>query len=316
MNRTDRFRGRVGFAVGTGRCGTKFMAQVIGMEPRVASSHERNILNESFHRYCKWYGLPVDHEGFLQAKEAEIREDLQEHVFSFEASAQLSSSIHELYERFGARFVLLARSPDRVVNSFMRKTVYEKPFVCGNPHLALGYQPCEDFHHFLGRIAPVGETFEPWNEMTRVGKLAWYWNAVHADIFEQMENIPEAHRRVERIEDLSFSRYLETARFLGFKVTIGKQIYDDLVRRRPNALRDVPTVAAWTASEAAEFEAEVAPMAERLGYEYRVERILSRQERRAGERSGKNPPEIGARENPSMSSRHWWQRILLRLRTP
>ena len=96
MNRADRFRGRVGFAVGTGRCGTKFMAQVVGMESRVASSHERNVLNESFHRYCKWYGLPVDHEGFLRAKESEIKEDLQKNIFSFEASAQLSSSIHEL----------------------------------------------------------------------------------------------------------------------------------------------------------------------------------------------------------------------------
>ncbi|MGQ9671036.1 MAG: hypothetical protein ACUVWY_12885 [Desulfosoma sp.] len=87
----------------------------------VAASHERFPLNEPFHRYCKWYELPVDAEGFLQAKEREIREDLAHKAFSLEASPHLSLSVVELYERFHARFILLVRTPHEVVSSFLKK---------------------------------------------------------------------------------------------------------------------------------------------------------------------------------------------------
>ena len=59
------FENKVGFAIGTGRCGTLFLYQLMEKEPQVASSHERNPDNETFHRYCKCHDLPVDHEGFL-----------------------------------------------------------------------------------------------------------------------------------------------------------------------------------------------------------------------------------------------------------
>lgn len=35
---------KVSFAIGTGRCGTHFLAEVIKMEPGVSSVHERNPL--------------------------------------------------------------------------------------------------------------------------------------------------------------------------------------------------------------------------------------------------------------------------------
>ena len=179
INLQDRnFKNRIGFAIGTGRCGTKFIAQIVDRESNVSSVHERNPLNETFHRYCKWYGLTVDNEGFLQEKEREIQQDFQENFYSFEASAHLSLSIQELYDRFEAKFLLLVRSPEKVVNSYLRKGWYEKPAVRVNPNLAPGYQECEAFHHFLGRIVPSGEKFEQWNQMSRVGKLAWFWNAL------------------------------------------------------------------------------------------------------------------------------------------
>jgi hypothetical protein len=45
------FQEKVGFAIGTGRCGTKFLAKVIELEPGISSVHERNPINETFHRY-------------------------------------------------------------------------------------------------------------------------------------------------------------------------------------------------------------------------------------------------------------------------
>ena len=274
--------GSVSFAVGTGRCGTQFVARVIDLEPNVASVHERNPLNETFHRYCKWYGLPVDHEGFLQTKECEIKQDLEKSSFSFEASAFLSLSLQELYDRFEAKFILLVRSPEQVVNSYLGKGWYAQPAVRANPNLTPSYQNGRKFHHFLGRIMPSGEKFQKWNQMSRVGKLAWYWNALNSRVLEQFENLPKTHWRVEKLEDLSYDRYLEIAEFIGFQPTVTQQMYEKLVKRRPNALTELRqrrpdkytnalTVEKWTASEVAEFREQVEPMAERFGYEYRLD---------------------------------------------
>ena len=78
---TEDLHNRVGFAVGTGRCGTTFLAEVVSHETRVASTHQRNDLSEAFHRYSKWYGLNVDDEGFLAEEERAIRADLVMHDY-------------------------------------------------------------------------------------------------------------------------------------------------------------------------------------------------------------------------------------------
>ena len=189
---TRDFDGRVGFVIGTGRCGTHFMFKVLSLESNVSSAHERNPLNECFHRYCKWYKLPVDDEGFLRTKEREIGQDLKDHHFSFESSAYLSLSVQELYDRFGAKFILLVRSPERVVISLLRKGLYEDPIVWADPQLALGYQDLSSFHHFLGRIVPSEEKFLQWNHMSRVGKLAWYWSAVNASVLDRFVELPRS----------------------------------------------------------------------------------------------------------------------------
>ena len=266
-------RGKTGFAVGTGRCGTNFLARAVGLEPHVASYHERSPYNDTFHRYCKWYGLPIDHEGFLHTKEMEIRQDLQDHLFSFEASAYLSLSIEELYARFGAKFLLLVRRPERMVNSFLEKGWYNKPYYRADPNLVPSYQETKFFFLFLARFVPSGEKFLEWQTYTRVGKLAWYWNAMNARILEQFSNIPVDHWRVEKIEDFQFDRYMDFARLMGFEPTVTRQTYESLAESRPNKRTGVPTIASWSAQAIVEFEKEVAPMAQQLGYEYRVDRL-------------------------------------------
>ena len=134
------YRGKVGFVIGTGRCGTVFYAKLGELEPHVAASHERFPLNETFHRYCKWYELPVDSEGFLQAKEREIQDDLSRKAFSLEASPHLSLSVVELHERFQAKFILLVRAPHEVVSSFLKKGFYRQPYAVKDPDLAPSYQ--------------------------------------------------------------------------------------------------------------------------------------------------------------------------------
>ena len=125
------FTNKVGFTIGTGRCGTLFLYHVMEKEPDVASSHERNPENEAFQRYCKWHRLPVDDEGFLAIKEREVRGDLEQRAYSFEASPYLALSVRELHERFGAKFLFVyAREPFcfllHLLNLFFLSTAGEK----------------------------------------------------------------------------------------------------------------------------------------------------------------------------------------------
>lgn len=206
------YRGKVGFVIGTGRCGTVFYAKLGEMEPHVAASHERFPLNETFHRYCKWYELPVDSEGFLQAKEREIREDLAHKSFSREM--------------------------------------------------------------FLARIAPKGPHFSIWNAMTPIGKIAWFYRAYTEKTLEKLNALPDGTYRLVRIEDFDHEAYVEASRFLGYEPQVTKASFDALAASRPHSFSKKKEIFRWTKREVHEFEEQVAPIAERLGYPFRVKDIL------------------------------------------
>jgi hypothetical protein len=282
----NAFDGRVGFCVGTGRCGTTFLAQAAGREPGVAASHERLRLGACFHMFCKWHGIPIDAEGFLLDREEAVRRDLAEHQFSFECSALLSHSVEELFGRFRARFVLLVRSPAETVASFAVRGWFMKPCARKDPGLPPSYREGEEPRHFLGRNIPHGAEFERWTRLTQIGRIAWFWQARNRAILEQFRRLPEAHCRIQRLEDLDFPQYQELAQFLGWGSQIDAGVFAELARARLNAGPNPPRrFTDWSPAEAAEFEAQVAPVAEALGYEYRVQRLAAPARASAG-----NPP--------------------------
>ncbi|MGE3807556.1 MAG: hypothetical protein AB7K24_23070 [Gemmataceae bacterium] len=270
----NEFAGRVGFCVGTGRCGTTFLAEVASREPDVAAAHERLRLAATFHMFCKWHGLPVDAEGFLLDRVEAIRRDLANHRFSFECSALLSHSLAELYERFAARFVLLVRNPEETVASFAVRGWFLKPIARRDPTLPPSYREGEEPRHFFGRNIPHGVEFERWTGLTQIGKLAWFWQARNRAILDQFDSLPAAHRRIVRLEELDFERYRELAAFLGWQPQVDAGSFVELAAARLNAGPNQPRrCQAWSEREAAEFEAEVAELAARLGYEHRVEKL-------------------------------------------
>lgn len=258
----------ISFAVGTGRCGTKFLYQVLEKEPFVASSHEKHPLSDTFHRYCKWYDLPVDHEGFLVEKEKSIKEDLKNHDFSFESSAYLSFSIHELFQRFNSKFILLVRKPDKVVNSYFTKGWYEQTPIINDSDLIPSYQPSKLFHHFLGRTFPKGDEYHRWNSLTRIGKLAWFWKTLNAMVLKQFDEIPESNRMIVRLEDLDFKKYKEITGFLGFETTIRNKDYINIVNKKPNSFNNNRDMGEWTKKEETEFFSEVSELASKFNYLY------------------------------------------------
>ncbi len=266
----------VSFCVGTGRCGTTFMAELAGLEPAVAASHERLRLPATFHMYCKWHGIEVDAEGFLVDRERVVREDLAEHDVSFEASALLSHSIAELAARFDARFLMLVRNPHDTVASFAARGWFLDPIPWADttkpPTISEGMNP----RHFFGRNLPRGDEMNRWRQLTQIGKLGWFWAARNGAILEQLRQLPASRRTIVRLEDLDHSKYVEIARALGWEVTIDAARFGEIAAQRLNAGPNEPVhPSTWDPVSAAELEVEVRALAEALGYEASTKRRVA-----------------------------------------
>jgi hypothetical protein len=285
MTRPD---GTVAFCVGTGRCGTTFITELLGLEPEVVASHERLRLAACYHMFCKWHGIPSDAEGFLADRDLAVANDLSARRISFEASALLSHSIAELAERFDARFVLLVRRPDACVASFAVRGWFQEPIAWRDrskpPTIPDGANP----RHFFGRNLPRGDAaFERWSRLTQLGKLGWFWAARNRAILEQLAALPPARRTWLRLEDFDHARYLALGEFLGFRPTVTAERFAQLAESRPNTGPNIPlALDAWPEHDGREFEAEVALLAEAFGYEHRIATL----------RAGANPVAAPARD--------------------
>jgi len=255
----------ISFAVGTGRCGTQFISEVLKNERDFLSSHERDPLSDTFHRYFKWYGLPIDSKGFLVQKEIAIQQDLTKHKFSFEASAFLSLSILELHKYFDARFVFMVRSPEKVVNSYLKKGWYNQPFQFEDPSLPLSYQRSEKFHHFMGRMAPSGDELVEWNKSSRICKLIWYWTALNQRVLDQLDHLPRESFCVQKIEDLDFNAYQSLVRFLGAEPTLTERKY--LRISAPNSISKKGEMMNWTEEDKQYLLTYSRTTAETLGFD-------------------------------------------------
>lgn len=253
------------------------MYQVLKMEHDVAAHHERQPLGDAFHRYCQWYRLPIDQSGFYDYKDSGIRSDLVKHVLSFEASAYLSLSVLELHRRYDARFVLLVRRPDRVVASYLQKGWYGAPLLRADPRLAPGYQLDPEGllqNAPFSRIVPFGDDDAlQWHRYTIVGKIAWYWSMLNAAVVAQFQQLPAEAWRIVRLEDMSFDRYREVARFFGVETSVSEARYRRLVESRPNTLNPARSVSDWNSQECLEFEQMVRVQAESFDYPWKVEAL-------------------------------------------
>ena len=93
------------------------------------------------------------------------------------------------------------------MQSHVNKGWYEKSFEQNNQDLALGWQMAKHPHHYFGRISPIGPYFKEWNNLSQVGKCAWYWKTLNSSIEEQFSKIPKDNWLIQKLEDLDFQAY-------------------------------------------------------------------------------------------------------------
>jgi len=274
------------FAIGTGRCGTAFVARLLALEEGVAAHHESHPFNEAFRRYCLWNHLPVDARGFLDIKRRELEQTHISGKVFFEASAYLSLSVLELHETFGSRFVLLVRDPIDTINSLWVKGWYEEDYRKDAAELAVGFHDLGPAIHFFSRLVPKGDDFRRWSGLSRVGKLAWYWATLHDRILAQLSKLPPDAWTMVRLEELDFAEYQRVARFVGAPGALNEQRFTEIVHERPGALWRRRQLDEWTTTEVNECAAAVEQVATILGYDTDVmSRWVRHQKRSTGARA-------------------------------
>ncbi len=255
------------FAVGIGRSGTHFLQELIGEDHDFLSHHIELLDADSFAQYCIWNDLPVDLEGFLYTRAGWITQAGNSGKRYFESNPYLALSIRQLYQRFGARFVHIARRPEDVVNSHYIKGWYAQPLKHSNPNEALGFQPNMLTNHFFGRLVPKGDEFLHWQKLSQIGKISWIWNAINVKIVEQLSQLPQDQHQFIKLYELDHKCYLQFHKFIGGKTPMTEDRFEQIRNAKPGKAKKHRFPKSWTQQEQQEFLDETQTARDLLKFE-------------------------------------------------
>lgn len=253
----DRNLKKLVLATQAGRGGMKWVCRIFAAHENANGGGERNRLAESFYRYIKWNNLPIDTKGIIDLTRREILADWEDFDISLVSSPYFAHDFLELYEQLKPDRVIWAiNDPTFTVTSFYNKGWYAQPYERGNRDLVNGLQPGmeDEWSHMFGRIEPVGEFYDEWKGLTRIGKLAWFLNEVVTSAHRQMQQIPEEKLWILRLEeaDQNYAYYLRMAKAFGLRPLINENKFLSL---KQFAARDEEnTPKSWSEREHEEFE--------------------------------------------------------------
>ena len=257
----------IAFAVGTGRCGTNFLYNLLKKHKDVASSHERLPLNDTFMRYVKWYNLNIDLKGSIEVKKELIHKDLNQASLSFESSPYLSLSIDDLSKEFSCKFILLVRHPESVIKSFINKGWYEHDFAIENSNMAPSFQPFLKIrqHHNFSRLIGYGSEFKNWSKLTQVGKLAYFYNEINNSCLNQLKQISDENYKIIKIEEFDYDNYLDLVDFLGIEKPLRFKTFESIRNKKHNTIK-LKKKYIWSSDDLKQYEKITKAIRERLHY--------------------------------------------------
>ncbi len=275
------------FVVGTGRCGTHTMWKVFESLPNTLSTHEgvgmiragpptfigkRLALGcmPEFNAYLYHY---AGEEAFNRTFEPDPEMmTLMDRCFAgrsssiawcrtngiayCDANAFGFNFINYVHIRFpSARFLHLVRDGYACVQSWSRRGPSTYPDRLPNP---------EAISWLLAKPTPFPSevAHASWARFDRVQRISWFWNTVNANIAERFDRIPDANKRVLKIEEVNRETLPGILDFCGLP-----QDYkpESLTPSDPSAGPSIE----WTPENKRKFNALAAPMMERFGYALR-----------------------------------------------
>ena len=243
--------------VTTGRSGVKWLHEIFRAHRNVMGGSERNPIEESFYRYVKFHKLPVDVSGVINLTKRDIMMDWEKNDISVTGTPYFSHDFMDVYSALTPdRIIWGINDPRFTVTSFYNKGwyFYEEDYL--NHHLACGLQPRSGgkWNRTFSRIVPGGEFYQVWNRLTRVGKIAWFLNATHMDIWSAITRIPKGDVWMFRLEDAdqNYSYYKKMSSSFELGSILPQEKFFSLKKRASNGEEN--TEHNWSKVEQAEFE--------------------------------------------------------------
>jgi hypothetical protein len=174
------------FVLSTGRCGSKFICNLLGLSPEVAAHHEPEPILQYFSNYA--YHHQNDGEiltGMIHAARMElVLRDYNENKIYVESNQCLTFfayALSNLYPR--SKFVHLIRHPGDFVASAVKK----------GWHL-------NDSIWEAGRVRMAGH--DAWTRLTHIEKLSWTWHTTNEYITRFGTDLEQGRFAAYRIEDI------------------------------------------------------------------------------------------------------------------
>lgn len=240
------------FVLSTGRCGTKWLTQLLRNDPRIHANHNDypELIRHSriaYERYDKQAELVQ--EVLRVSRDGYILDAYQRNRVYVETNNRItffSYAIERVYPR--ARYVHLVRHPGDFVRSGLRREWYNGAL------------------HDGGRIR-WHEDQERWQQLSRISKIAWLWNETNNHIEEFLSTIDSSKFMRIKSEDM-FSNLDSCRHLIEF---VGAKIQDSVIVKSRSSkvnrqlLGNVPLYEKWTTDEKEELRRFV-PLHSRYGY--------------------------------------------------
>jgi len=241
---------------GAGRCGQNWFAKIFNSHSNWIGTCERFADYEAFYRYIGYYNLPIDKEGIFKLFELASNRDMAKYKNTFIASPYLSFGVNELHERLSPNYLFFnIRNPIKSVESFYRKGWYLNPnnFTINSPLIDIS----DNLKRTFSRIVPHGVFFKEWIELTRIGKIAWYWATINKAIYDDFNKIKNVKKFSIKLEDVdqNYEIYEKLFNKFNFNKQMTKKQFYGVINKAPNrGPNDKYNYKDWNNLEKKEFE--------------------------------------------------------------
>jgi hypothetical protein len=210
------------FVLSTGRCGTKWLTELLRQDQRVRVNHNDypELLRESRMAYEGYHANPQLFQAVLRAARDGYLLDAhrrnQRYVETNHRITFFAYAIHRVYPK--SRFIHLYRHPGDFVRSAIRRHWYSGTY----------YDVCR----------PRMKEDEAWAAMTDIEKLSWLWNATNEYIEEFLAAINSSDHYLQvRCEDVFSDVEIgaKIAQFVGAQLS--QRSIETMQKRRINQQR-------------------------------------------------------------------------------
>jgi len=221
---------------GAGRCGQNWFAKIFNSHSNWVGSGERFPDYEAFYRYITYYNLPVNKDGFYKLMELAIKRDMALYQNSLIACPYLSFGVKELTEKLDPNYIFFnIRNPVDSVESFYKKGWYlysENIENIKTPLIDITNNQSRSF----SRIVPTGKDLEKWKNLTRIGKISFFWATINKAIYEDFKKINYIDKYYIKLEDINqnYSIYENLAQKFTFKEKLKKDKFLNIINKAPN----------------------------------------------------------------------------------